>query len=126
MDDWAAGTTCSLFPEYISIERSDGKDQSLIATVLDNDIKALLGKSTCTIVYDIDGWVMVKVEDPDNVQVDIIGNPETENDGGIVQDKPLLVELSHGSGTVIYTSFHNSEQITEDSLKIIKHLVFSL
>lgn len=98
----------------------------MIATVLDNDIKALLGKSTCTIVYDIDGWVMVKVEDPDNVQVDIIGNPETENDGGIVQDKPLLVELSHGSGTVIYTSFHNSEQITEDSLKIIKHLVFSL
>lgn len=124
--DWAAGTICSLFHDYISLERSDGKDQSLIAAVLDNDIKALLGKSTCTVFYDIDGWAMIKVEDQDNVQVDIIGDPEIENDGGKVTDKPLLVELSHGSGTVIFTSFHNSEQITEDGMKIIKHLVFSL
>ncbi len=102
----------------------NGESQDLTVTVLDNDIKALLGKNTCTICYDLGAWVLIKVEDPSKVQVDVIGDPNTYE--GIVEDSPLLVEFSYGSGSVIYTTFHNEEQVTPDGLKIIKHLVFSL
>lgn len=122
--DWAAAAICSLFPEYISVVDYNGESQDLTVTVLDNDIKALLGKNTCTICYDLGAWVLIKVEDPSKVQVDVIGDPNTYE--GIVEDSPLLVEFSYGSGSVIYTTFHNEEQVTPDGLKIIKHLVFSL
>lgn len=122
--DWSAQTIATLFPEYISLCGLDGNIQTVTATVLDNDIKALLGKSSCEICYDLPGWAVIEVEDSTKVSVDMVADVSTSE--GDIEDSPLLVEFSYGSGNVIYTTFHNEEQVTVDGLKIIKHLVFSL
>jgi hypothetical protein len=122
--DWSAATIASLFSEYVSLVGYTGLDQDVTATVLDNDIRALLGKNNCAIRYDLGSWALIAVQDSTKVSVDMIGDVSTS--GGDVGDSPLLVEFSHGSGTVILTTFHNEEQVTADGLKVIKHLVFSL
>ncbi|MCI0639251.1 MAG: hypothetical protein L0Y72_32395 [Gemmataceae bacterium] len=38
---------------------------------------------------------------------------------------PLLVKFRHGEGTVIFTSFHNSAQVSDLEKKLLNYLVFS-
>ena len=46
----------------------------------------------------------------------------TKNDQ---REAPLLVKFREGKGTVIFTSFHNEAQNSQQELQLLRYLVFS-
>ena len=99
-------------------------DQFIEAVVCDPEIQALLGKDKAIVYLDIYGWIVIDSVAP-GVSVDLQGTVVFE-DETTKDNVPLMVHFSHGDGFVVFTSFHNSAQVTKDTEKILKHLVFEL
>ena len=92
------------------------------ATVQDSSLAAFLGKERVLLNFDLEHWVAMSGASS-SVLTHIDGSiPEA---GGTV---PLLVSFSPYplGGRVLFTSFHNEAQITEDMGNILNFLVFSL
>jgi len=92
-------------------------------------LKTALGKETADINYDLDSWASIRAAG--NAEVLIEGtfswmdmnsmdySPQSHHG-------PLAVRYAAGSGLVLYTTFHNEPQITEDMDNLLKEFVLSL
>ena len=105
-----------------------GLTGSVTADVLDSNIQGLLGSSEATIVYDLDAWVVphhagtgtsVLVEG--DVFIYHMASMTTE----LLENVPLALRFENG-GSVIYTSFHNEQQLTADMEIALKEIILSL
>jgi hypothetical protein len=91
-------------------------------TVTDSALSTFLGKKSVNINYDLGMWVVVE-NAAANTKIHIVGNVNML--GSTLSNVPLMVSHTPG-GKVLYTTFHNEPQITQDMEKILNFLVFEL
>lgn len=127
MSDWAIEMVEQLFPQHLTLLGQSGVgSQTVTASITNPDLSALLGKSQCSIFYDLDAWIVIDSV-ASGVSTDLSGSVQYTNyDTGdtVTATKPLLVHFAYGDGGVILTTFHNEANVTADSLAILKQLMF--
>lgn len=121
--DWAGSVIEEMYPKKIKFFGCEGEEQQINASITNPEIQALLGRKTATINFDLGAWAVIDSV-ASGVTVDMRGTVETYK--GLKENIPLMVHFSEGKGKVLYTSFHNEAQTTEDMEKILDYLVFSL
>ncbi|HIA02645.1 MAG TPA: hypothetical protein EYN66_12175 [Myxococcales bacterium] len=91
-------------------------------TVTDPVLANFLGKNTVNLNYDLGMWVVVE-NAAANTKIHIQGNVNML--GQSISNAPLMLSHTPG-GKVLYTTFHNEPQMTQDMEKILNFLVFEL
>ena len=115
-------TLAAAFPEYVDeMAVAQGIKQDFDARVLDADLRAILGDKM-PLHFDLEGWRPAAFGGP---RVINYLQGELRTTAGVAIEAPLLVKFSHGSGTVVFTSFHNEKQHSENEIKLLKYLVFA-
>ena len=102
---------------------------SLEADVLDATMAAAIGSDTAELAYDLDVWVVPEAAGS-GVTTLVQGDPQiydedTFTPDGRLEGAPLALSFAPG-GTVIYTTFHNEAQLTEDMEAALKEIILSL
>ncbi|MFT7621554.1 MAG: hypothetical protein ACI9WU_000718 [Myxococcota bacterium] len=100
-----------------------GAQGNLTGTVVDGQMAAYLGKGSVSINYNLSSWVVMSGAPPGTTTH--ITGPVPQVGGGA----PLMVStqpLGPQAGRVLYTTFHNETQPTQDMLDILNFMVFSL
>ncbi|MBI3180069.1 MAG: carboxypeptidase regulatory-like domain-containing protein, partial [Deltaproteobacteria bacterium] len=101
--------------------------------VVDSSLAGALGVGSVTIVYDKGRWVPLTNTQPGavyawlqaDVAVDTSDPPDDVADTTWV-DAPTLASTPFGSGRIVFTTFHNSAQITAEMTAILRFIVFEL
>lgn len=96
-----------------------GSSGKVTAKVVDSGLAAVLGKNMVNINFDLGYWAIIdSVASGTTVHVTgpSSGDPSA---AGLLQDRPYVVSFSEGSGEVLYTSFHNEAQKTDDMEKLV-------
>lgn len=110
------------FPEYVAEDYiTRGRKQSVKAAVVDQGLRQAVG-DTIDLDFDQDGWRPAAFSG-DGVTIFLDGTFLTTD--GEKRTCPLLTKITHGTGNVIFTSFHNENQNSKSELELLKHLVFS-
>ena len=111
------------FPEFVDANSvTQGvKQDSLKAAVTDPGLRDVLG-AELPLHFDLDGWRPAAFGGP-GVTVYLKGSVPTT--AGVSIDAPLMVKFNCGKGSVLFTSFHNTKQNSEDEAKLLKFLVLS-
>lgn len=137
--DWAYDFVEVAFPEAVDFYGNDqqrnaaaaGVDGPISATVEDTALAQALNRSTVSLNYDLPQWVIPTAASGSS-KVLVRGNVQAFNMQTFsmepVNDAPLAVQFSFGQngGSVIYTSFHNESQATQDMNLILTYMVFEL
>jgi len=97
-----------------------GMQGTYTGTVVDPALSATLGKSKVELNYDLGAWVTVADVDA-ATKVHIVGDVTLVGNG-----VPLMVSHEQGKGKVLFTTFHNEPQISDDMTNILNFLVFEL
>jgi len=110
-------------------DATTGRKGSVTGTVLDEAMRARLGRDSASISYDLDAWVPVEDVSGD-AEVLIEGtyrwNELYGGGGGGTVTGPLATRVHDELGTVIYTSFHNERQVTDDMAHLLEEIILSL
>jgi len=131
--DWTFQAVEAAFPGAVDFYGADdfpseaysGLDGSLQGEVLDPNMKALLASDTADIHYDLAGWVIAENADATS-EVLVRGHPYTFWDDTPVANAPLAVRFQEGTGKVLFTTFHNEPQITQDMEDMLREIILSL
>jgi len=140
--DWAYDLVEVGWPSYIDFLDEDSlvdsaqlgmSELGMTATVVDPALRNALGQQSVTINYDLPGWA-VMTGASSAAQVYVRGNASVCSDAffcdttQVVNNVPFTVGFhpSPNAGKVIYTSFHQEQQSTEDMDMILNLLVFEL
>lgn len=119
--DWEIEAIESLFPEEIEYI-GGGAEQAIVANVVDDKLIGNLGKDKINIIYDLDNWVEI-ISLSSDFKVIIEGDYKGET-GPVRQKRPLAFSRKVGKGTVIFTTFHNERNITDDMKRILEEYIF--
>ncbi|MFT5683083.1 MAG: hypothetical protein ACI8RZ_004010 [Myxococcota bacterium] len=130
--DWAYNIFEAAFPGAADFYGEDsvvgsaywGADGYLTANVLDPTFQSLLGSNTAQLNYDLASWAVVETASS-NTEVLLSGNAPLYL-WGSVNNSPLAIRFSSGSGVALYTSFHNEQQATVDMEAILEEIILSL
>jgi hypothetical protein len=111
------------FPEFVDPTRAPtrGDRQIVQARVVEPGLKHALG-STITLNFDKPSWFAAALKGP---ELTTYLEGDFKDVGGRPASAPLLVKFPFGSGTVIFTSFHNETQNSETETALLRYLVFS-
>lgn len=128
--DWAYFFTESAFPSAIDFVGDDktsgaayvGSAGKISATVLDETMQEVLGKATAQLNYDLDAWAVASGTG-EGATVLLEGSAKTWS--GSINNSPLAVQIKPG-GRMVYTSFHNERQLTEDMELLLREIILSL
>lgn len=131
------------FPDAIEFQRSDDvldmytdrspqlipSDTTVTARILDGNLSAYLGKTTMSVTFD--SGPQIATETGGTAFTHVIATfPPLSALGSDFDPEDVPLVLSYrptvDAGRVIYTNFHNDAQATEDMLKILTYLVFTL
>ena len=126
--DWAYSFVEKAFPDHIDFFGQDhisgaayvGSQGSITATVLDEDMAAVLGSSTAELSYDLDAWAVVS-----DTSAEVLLRGDVQTWSGPQSNLPLAVQIDSG-GRVIYTTFHNERQITVDMEALLMEIILKL
>lgn len=123
-----------IFPEAANF-RSNATvgigNQTVTANVISNDMLTLLGSNTAQVHFNLNEWAVMESAPP-GVVVHFEGDAQISAGGSTttLTGIPFLVSYTHpaNQGTVIYTSFHNSEQgsMGGDMEEVLRFLIFQL
>jgi hypothetical protein len=139
--DWASEVLREAFPGRLNFHGNDdtfgaarigNSNTSQSASVLDTGLAAALGTSTVTINLDLPSWVVLDTQtsQPSDLRVLVRGN--ISYSGGFfggsstLNNSPLIVQFTMGTGRVLFTSAHNEGQNTPDLEEILRYIVFEL
>jgi hypothetical protein len=110
----------AMFPDHVE-DMGDGDQQMVQADVAYAGLADFLGgQSTVQIAYNLDGWASL-VGVGSGAQVLLRGSYTGWPDG---DDEPLAIFISEGHGQVIYTTFHNNAQATDDQWAVLRYFLF--
>ena len=137
--DWAYDFVEIAFPDSIEFEGNDsqqnaaavGESGPMTANVSDPALATALGDTTVSLNYDLPQWV-VPTSAGGNARVLVTGNASAFNYSNFqtynIPNAALAVQFHFGSngGSVIYTSFHNEQQSTQDMDLLLSYMVFEL
>lgn len=149
--DWSAPFAQAAFPEmidYLGVDtvvddaRQGYAPQTIDAAVMSPALQAALGHNTAQIAFPQDvpngvinnNWAIAVGAGPQStvhLQGDALlcGGGNCSTPGGTQTDAALLVTYKAPSGgTVVFTSFHNEQQVTlnQDMERILRFLIFQL
>ncbi len=106
--DWAYVFIEAAFPTYVDFGYKDGPVQTADATIKDVGlIDYLAGEETLSFYYDLGGWIPIESVSSD---VEVLAEADVEYGGSSYPHMPAVVRFSHGSGSVVYTTFHEAAQ----------------
>ncbi|MCO4745367.1 MAG: hypothetical protein KC912_11310 [Proteobacteria bacterium] len=119
--DWEWAGFEGIHPDGLTFSDNprSGDAGYVTASVLDRDIQTLLGSATATLAFDLSQWAVAS--SAGTAEVLIEGRPP-----GSDHIRPLAVVDHPGSGRVIFTSFHNEAQATDDMQMILYEMILSL
>ncbi len=111
------------FPEYIDRQAADtrGSVQTVEARVADEGLRKHLG-DRIALRFDKPAWRPAAFK-PNRVAIQLEGDYELVS--GARASGPLMVSFTHGTGTVIFTSFHNEAQNSQVEMLLLRYLVFT-
>ena len=110
------------FPEIVDESLMQrGSPQTLRAEVVDPGLRQMIGDGI-DLTFDQTDWRPAAISG-EGVTVFLRGEFATID--GQRATAPLLVTFPHGQGNVIFTSFHNEKQQSEQEMQLLKFLVFS-
>ncbi len=137
--DWAYELVERAFPDYIDFLGNDDNidaaqrgltARNVQARVVDEDLREALelpeGSDDLNLVFNNSDWAVM--EDSSArvlIRGDVAYKDRENGDEVSLPDVPLLVTFDVGDrgGKVVYTSFHNEAQTTDDVQRIIEYLV---
>ena len=120
--DWRRTLISLTFPEMtMRTNLEGGKAQHATASVVDKGLAANIG-DTIDLNFDLKGWQPAAFQGK-NVKEYLRGDVELMT--GKIVSLPLLVEITNGKGSVLFTSFHNETQNSEKEILLLKYLVFA-
>ncbi len=134
--DWASAIAEVIDRDAIAFAHEDvdefngarvGATGVIDARVLDPTLNIVFGGRTAEINYELPGWVAVESIREDSQA--LLRGDHTDEFGQTWTDVPLAVRYRsnrEGGGEVIYTSFHNEAQATEDMFDILYEFILSL
>jgi hypothetical protein len=110
----------AMFPEHI-LSVLYGNPQDVTAQVISESIRSSIGKSSVAIRYDLPSWTT-----PDGLSAtaEVLLRGTFVSGDQTYADKPLAILIPHGSGKVVFTSFHNESGLTPDQLALLRYYVF--
>lgn len=126
--DWSYNFVEIAFPGEIDFFGEDsragaayvGSMGSVTATVLDADMKGVLGSNAAELNYDLDSWAVIT-----DTQSEVLLRGDVRTWNGQQEGVPLAVQIDSG-GRVIYTTFHNERQITVDMEALLMEIILKL
>lgn len=135
MSDWAYIFLSKMFPESASFLGEVGNyGTTADAAITDAGLSAYMdGKTKTNIVYDLSGWVPIKSVSGD-VTTYLTGNYSVYgNCSGSSGDDysynltncgpgPLMISLKYGEGRIVFTTFHNEANVSNDVKKILEYM----
>ena len=137
--DWAYDWIAQAFPGKVDFYGNDstlqaaraGNQGNVTGNVVDSALATALGHSTLAIDYAYGKWgVAQSVASGGKVLVtgDVQITDPTTNATSTLTGAPLAVEFKVGGngGSVVYTSFHNESQSTQDMDTALAYMVFQL
>lgn len=105
-----------------SFKAKVGSAGEVQANIVDQGLASIVGKKNVKINFDLGSWVVidsvnsgVRVHMTSEIKVYDYNN-EKDN---VSKDRPLVVSFQEGKGEVLFTSFHNEAQTSEDLNKIL-------
>ena len=120
--DWRFTVLMTVFPELADYRTAgEGQAQTVTAKTVDPGLREVIGPEI-KLNFDLPGWYAAAMTGP-GATVYLRGQYQ-KMDGGSAE-APLLVKVPRHDGTIIFTSFHNEKNNTEDEMKILQYLVFS-
>ena len=132
--DWAYGVVEACFPQYINFSGNDsiygsaevGKYMLTTSFINDEEIKNHLGKDKADINFNLSGWVVIdSLEQGSSAEIWITADSVRTFTEKLI-NVPIMVYFSYGQGKVLYTSFHNEAQVTDDMVKILIRIIYGL
>jgi hypothetical protein len=117
--DWASIYVKDLFPTYVYDQTGDAQDVQ--ATVTDASLQAFLGKTSVLIKYDLDAWTEILTL-PTGAAVLLRGSYTAGGSPRVNQ--PLAFIVPHGTGRLVFTTFHNEAGATPDQIAVLRHFIY--
>ncbi|MCU0372974.1 MAG: hypothetical protein MUE56_06995 [Ignavibacteria bacterium] len=119
--DWAFGCVKGLHPE-LEGEYNGSEIDSLNATIVYTPLANYMGKTNVKINYNLGSWLTL---DPGINQTVNIPFLKATYQG--FTDNPIAFFRNEGnSGKLLYTTFHEEAQTTQDMVKILQFFIFEL
>lgn len=121
------------FPSRIDFQGNDSTlgaadkgaaTDALTASVVDNTMRGLFGRSTATLAYPLSSWSVI-ADVANDVDVYLVADAPLAS-GGDVNEAPQIVGFHQGNGRVTYSSFHQEPGSHPDQLRILQLLMFEL
>jgi len=135
--DWSYDLVENTIPSAINFYGNDtvnnaaqhGRPEVVSGAVHDSPLAKMCGVEV-EIKYDLSYWA-IAVEANINTDVLVSGTVHSNIFTAEIQQferAPLMVQIPFGlnGGKIIYTSFHNEAQVTDDMLCILNYIIFSL
>ncbi len=118
--DWQYEVVEIIDSSAIDFYGTGGMTGEVMARVLDPDLIEALGRDSMLINFDMPHWaVMIDV----GPQTDILIKGDAPIFDSTLTDVPFAVIFPYGQGKVLYTSFHNEAQNTEDMDVILEQMI---
>jgi hypothetical protein len=131
--DWAYYVVEAAYPDDFEFVNDDavlgdafvGVADSVVATVIDPAMADLLGSTSADLNFDLDAWVPMS-----GTRAEVLLEGEFEIYKGLfsttTKSGPLATRLHDGDGEILYTSFHNERQSTQDMATLLQEIILSL
>ncbi|SRR6266581_1846681 len=103
-----------------------GDSGTYSASILDSSLATALGRTTMSVNFDFDDWVVLGRLDTQGAGTTNLISGDVVACGTSRGTRPLQVVFPHGTttpGKVIYTSFHTQAQATSDMDRILEDLI---
>jgi hypothetical protein len=106
--DWTDEVIDAAFPGYITFGSKTTDSQFADAKIKDVGlIDYLEGEDTLQFHYDLSMWVPIKEV---SSEVTVLAEANVDYDGSNHPHMPAVVSFSKGTGSVVYTTFHEAAQ----------------
>ncbi len=128
--DWASLVVEQTWPGLVDLYGSDtdfentaiGTMARIEADVVDTVMAYAIGSTRAEILYDLDAWIVPLGA---GANVDVLVRSTVPTFTGTVEDAPLAVRIEEG-GRIVFTTFHNEQQITRDMDAALREIILSL
>jgi len=116
LSDWAGDIISKLGEATFDKSTSDGMVR---ASIEDEEFVDLIGESQIELEFDLGGWYR-----PDKIpsSARVLLRHESGGDR-IPSGAPLAYQFSYGDGAIIYTAFHNHEQVSDIEEALLRLLL---
>ncbi len=132
--DWAYTVVEACFPGYIDFYGNDsipgsaklGYPMLTTSVINSQELKNHLGKDKADINFDLGGWVVINSLEQGSTAEIWMTADSVRTFSGLLQNVPIMIYFTYGQGNVLYTSFHNEAQVTDDMVKILVTVIYGL